>query len=128
MTHTFLFITPENIKHILLLAVEEGRKFLTYFSWAWIDSGRATLEERTGARSLHSKNFLDKKKPKKTVQKDPVNNIFSRKIWERREADEGRRREVGKLTATSLHFVWKHLENETIRKTNNYHKIPQHIG
>lgn len=64
MTHTFLFITPENIKHILLLAVEEGRKFLTYFSWAWIDSGRATLEERTGARSLHSKNFLDKKKKK----------------------------------------------------------------
>lgn len=61
--HTFVFISPENIKHIShFIVVEEGRKFLTYFSWAWNESERAILEERTGARSLHSKNFMDKKR------------------------------------------------------------------
>lgn len=32
--HTFVFISPENIKHISLIVVEEDKKFLIYFSWA----------------------------------------------------------------------------------------------
>lgn len=72
---------------------------------------------------MDRENFLDKKRAKNN--KDPNRNVVSHgKLEKGKSQMRGGEKRVGKLTGTSLQFVWKHLENETIGK-NKQHEIPK---